>query len=163
MLMRPFRRESLLAAFIVLAAVATSRAQEAGPTGPTGDLMPFETDSSTTALRDYPTPFTKELAQRVDWPLDKLEKIERKGFGRTEMISLVAIARKSRKSWDRLVKDRDKGVPLRSLAEEAGLVYLDVFRNSQKLKTEIDAVTLPLERERRKTAAAERAAGKKTP
>lgn len=112
-------------------------------------LSPFELEESTAPLREWPTPFAKELAERLKWPLEKLEKLEKRGFGRTEMISFVAIARRSSKSWDELIKQREKGSKMRAMAEEAGLVYNDLFRESQKIKAEVDAKVVPLETSRR--------------
>jgi hypothetical protein len=144
------RTDAAAAALFVLLAAAPLRAQDAAGGADAGGLFaPFEVEEATAPLREWPSPFVKELALKLDWPLEKLEKLEKRGFGRTEMISFVAVARKSAKSWDDLVKQREKGATMRSLAEEAGLTYNDVFRESRRVKAEVDAKTAPLERSRR--------------
>lgn len=141
--------------------IASSSVQGLDPASD-GLASPFSVEESTAPLREWPTPFAKELSRRLDWPLEKLERLEKRGFGRTEMVSFVAIAQKSSKTWDELVKQREKGATLRSMAEEAGLTYNDVFRNSQKIKSEIDEKTIPLETKRNKTFPQETAVPEKS-
>lgn len=85
------------------------------------------------------TPFAEKAAVRLDWPLEKLAKLERRGFGRTEMVSFVAIARKTEKTWEELVKEREAGASLRLMAEKVGLDYNKLFEESSRTKKEIEA------------------------
>lgn len=130
-------RSLFICALLTVAAAPSLRADLDGGV----DLFPssYDIDSSTEPLRKTPTTFARRLAQKADWPLEKIEKLERKGYGRTEIISLIEIARRSPKTWDDLVKERDKGKKMRELAEEAALNYNEVFRRAQKLRDEINA------------------------
>jgi len=100
---------------------------------------PFDAPVSTTTLRARTKAFAKEAAGRLSLPAEKMEKIEALGFGRAEMIAFAMIVEKSTKSWEDQVKARQKGVTLRSMAEEAGMNYKDVFFASRAMKEEIEA------------------------
>jgi hypothetical protein len=126
----------LFTAFIVLLAAVPVRAEL-----PSEDLpvSPFALDASTEPLKVGPSPYVPALAKRLDWPVELIEKIEAKGFGRTEMVIFITFARKSAKSWDDLVKQRQKGNTLRGMAEAEGFVYNDLFRRSREIKLEVEA------------------------
>ncbi len=98
---------------------------------------PFETEKSTIPAKKEPSPYAKELAARENWPLEQVQKMEKRGFGRTEMVSFIAIARRSPKKWDELVKEREKGATLRQMARDAGLDYDELFSRSMKIREEI--------------------------
>jgi hypothetical protein len=98
---------------------------------------PFDVEKSTPLPRIRPKFYSKEAAKRLNWPSEQLEQLEAQGFGRTEILILPMIARKSTSTWDQLVKERQKGAALRDLAEKAGVSYPDIFREAERLREEI--------------------------
>lgn len=83
-------------------------------------------------------PFAEEAARRTGTDAKNVVDLRRRGFGKTELLSFIAIAAASKKPWDDLVKERLRGKPLRRMAEEAGLDYNPLFENSSALKIEIN-------------------------
>lgn len=107
--------------------------------------MSFDAVPSTPTVQMRPKLFAKEAAKRMDWPSEQLEKIQGQGFGRTEIITMVFIAKKSTNTWESLVKQRQKGSTLRAMAERSGLNYKETFLKSMEMKKDIEAYldTLP--------------------
>ncbi len=99
---------------------------------------PVESTTTVESAAPAPDPFAVEAARRFDAPAEKVLKLRRRGFGKTELLSFLAIAKASKKTWDDLVQERDKGASLRRMAEEAGLDYNALFDRSTALKGEIE-------------------------
>ncbi|HRY29415.1 MAG TPA: hypothetical protein P5079_05180 [Elusimicrobiota bacterium] len=125
-------KKSLLMLLLLTAGGVTVRAEPPDP------FASFEIPSSTKPASAEMSPFVKELATTLNWPADQLQTLERRGFGRTEMATFVAIAKKTSKPWAELIKAREKGATLRQMTEEAGLVYNDVFRESRRAKQNVE-------------------------
>ena len=87
--------------------------------------------------------FSVEAARHLNVPMEKVRDLRHRGFGKTEVLSFFAISSASKKPWDQLVKERERGTPLRRLAEEAGLDYNALFEKSRSLKKEIEASPPP--------------------
>jgi len=84
--------------------------------------------------------FYRHLAHDRNIDLHELEKFERKGFGRAEIVTLVLISTATGKPLkeygNRRLKDK---VLLRDLAKESGLDYQTLFQKARAIKEEIEA------------------------
>ncbi len=132
---------------MVLSAVVTLAASCAGAEEPFMEpaSYPFDVQPSTATLYlDRPSLFVEQLSRRMEWPVDKLYKLESSGYARTEMILLVMMKKKTGENWDELVKEREKGAALRAMAEKRGMPYYYFFRLAQMTKDEIDAAVQAL-------------------
>ncbi len=83
--------------------------------------------------------YSQAASDYFNWPLEKFELMENQGFGRTEMVVMTLLSQKSTTTWDHLIKERQKGTPLRDLAQSQGLDYFSVFQQAMKLKLEIES------------------------
>jgi hypothetical protein len=97
-----------------------------------------ESSGTVTAAPLESDPFASEAAKRFGVPVEKTLKLRQKGFGKTELLTFLAVAKASPKSWEQLVEEREKGRALRKMAEEAGLDPDALFDRSSALKKEIE-------------------------
>ncbi len=86
------------------------------------------------------SPFLRHLAHDYKMNLRDLIKFERRGFARTEIISIALIAEKTGKPLKEYGKRRIKNkVLLRDLAQEAGMDYSALYRKSREIKAAVEA------------------------
>lgn len=87
------------------------------------------------------SPFMRHLAFKTGADLVLLSKMERRGFGHAETITLIKIAEHSKKPLKELAKVRLKDNPtLRSMAEKEGMNYDVVYAESRELKGQIESL-----------------------
>jgi hypothetical protein len=103
------------------------------------DDMYFSSGTVSESTAPFTDPFADEAARRLNAKPEEVLDLRRRGFGKTEILSFIAISRASKTSWDELVKERERGTPMRRMAGEAGLDYNAVFDRSTALKKEIDS------------------------
>ncbi len=100
------------------------------------ELTPEEIAASTTPIG---SPFYRHLADDFNLDLRELVKFERKGFSRTEIITLVLISdsdvKKLKEIGNRRIKDL---VPLETLVKEAGLEYRSIYKVVRQMKSDIE-------------------------
>ena len=86
------------------------------------------------------SPFLRHFAYDYNLNLKDLVKFEKRGFGRTEIISLALISQKTGKPMKEYGKRRIKNqVPLKDLAKEAGMDYGELYSKARRIKGEIEA------------------------
>lgn len=86
------------------------------------------------------SPFFRHLANQYNLELKELVKLEDRGFGRTETITLILISSATGKYFKDLAKRRLKEkIHLKDLAEEAQLNYGLISLQAQEIKTSIEA------------------------
>jgi hypothetical protein len=86
------------------------------------------------------SPFLRHYAYDYNLDLKTLVKFEKRGFGRTEIITLALISEKTGKPMKEYGKRRIKDhVPIRTLAQEAGMDYSELHKKARQIKTEIEA------------------------
>ena len=125
-----FRRAAVIGAFLL--AAATASAFEPAPTPSTGPIGGA---------------FYRHLAFDFGLELRDLVKLERRGFGRGEVVTIVLISKATGTSFREYAKRRLKDeVLLKDLAVEAGLDYDTLQKNVKAIKEGIEAkgdVNLP--------------------
>ena len=101
-----------------------------------GELTPEEIAASTTPIGSS---FYRHLADDFNIDLKELVKFERKGFSRTEIVTLVLISdsdvKKLKEIGNRRIKDL---VPLEKLVKEAGYEYRTINKVVRQMKSEIE-------------------------
>src|SRR5262249_31106040 len=99
-------------------------------------------DETKTSTAPIGTPFYRHLAADQNIDLHELEKFEKKGFGRTEIVTLVLISKSTGKPLKdygkQRLKEKDKPT-LRDLAKEANLDYDTLHANAVSIKQSIEA------------------------
>jgi len=86
------------------------------------------------------SPFLRHFAYDYKFDLKELVKFEKRGFGRTEIITIALISQKTGKPMKEYGKRRLKTqVPLIDLAKEAGMDYAELYKKARTIKSEIEA------------------------
>jgi hypothetical protein len=91
------------------------------------------------------SPFYRHLAHETNLDLRELAKLELKGFGRTETVTLVLLSKATgapiKDYANRRLGDIDgkKAVTLENLTKEAGLDYPTLYKNAQAVKEGIES------------------------
>lgn len=88
-------------------------------------------------------PFVQALSKKTDISEDFLTETIEKGFGRTELIRLILISKKSGKPLNELIKEREKGTRLAKISESAHL-------NSNAIRHEAEAMLKELKQKEAK-------------
>jgi hypothetical protein len=100
--------------------------------------LPDEVKLSTTPIG---SPFLRHYANDYHLDLYELVKFEKRGFGRSEIITIALISQKTGKPMKEYGKRRlnEKGLTLKKLAEEAGMDYAVVYEQAQSIKKIVEA------------------------
>ena len=131
------KRGMILLGVLLLSALS---AQAGIASGFDTDYNEYGVDISSPVKDSSPTPYVSAAALKLNFPMERLVKMEKMGFGRSEMVAMVLILRGNAETkWDSLLKAREEGRPLGELAVEAGLDRNDLFRRSLVLRDEIMA------------------------
>lgn len=86
------------------------------------------------------SPFFRHLAADYHLDLKELVKLEKRGFGRAETITLVLISSGTDKTFKDLAKRRLKEkISLEALANERGIDYNKLYLDVRKIKEQIEA------------------------
>lgn len=97
----------------------------------------FETEVSTQPLGSS---FYRHLAFDYGLDIRDLVKLERRGFGRGEVVTIVLVSKATGTSVKEFAKRRLKDkVPLKDLAAEAGLDYPTLLKNVRAIKEGIES------------------------
>jgi hypothetical protein len=102
-----------------------------------GGKAPPEVKKSTTPIG---SPFLRHFAYDYNYDLKRLVQYEKRGFGRTEIISLALLSSYTGKKMKVYGKKRlkQKGT-IRKYVEEAGLDYDEFYKVVREIKAEIEA------------------------
>lgn len=85
------------------------------------------------------SPFLRHYANDYHLDLYELVKFEKRGFGRSEIITLALISQKTGKAMKEYGKRRlNEKVTLKALAEEAGMDYAAVYQDAQNIKKTVE-------------------------
>ncbi len=85
------------------------------------------------------SPFLRHYANDYKLDLYELVKFEKRGFGRSEIVTLALISQKTGKPMKEYGKRRlNEKVTLKTLAEEAGMDYAVVYQDAQNIKKAVD-------------------------
>jgi hypothetical protein len=115
-----------IAAAALLACASMARAVE-----------PYDVAPSTLPIG---SPFYRHLAFDFGLDIRDLVKLERRGFGRGEVVTLVLIAKSTSTTVKDLARRRLKDqVPLKDLAAETGLDYPTLLKNVRAIKEGIES------------------------
>lgn len=106
------------------------------------DARPVKTKEKRTA-----EPFVQALSKKFALPEELLAEHLAAGTGRVEIIRLILISKKSGKSLEELVKEREKGARLSKLAESAGLEPKKIRQEAESLFKEIEQESLRIKAE----------------
>ncbi len=82
-------------------------------------------------------PFVQALARKSGVEEELLTKTIANGFGRTELIRLILISKKSKKPLEELIKEREKGTRLAKIAESANLNNKEIRKEANALLKEL--------------------------
>lgn len=83
--------------------------------------------------------FMRHLAHELNEDIKLLDKMEKRGFGRAETITLGLISKQSQKPLKELAKERLKEkTPLKTMAERAGINYTELYPSVQAIKRDIE-------------------------
>jgi hypothetical protein len=98
---------------------------------------PDEVKVSTTPIGSS---FLRHYAYDYNLDLYELVKFEKRGFGRSEIITIALISQKTGKPMKEYGKRRlnEKNLTLKKLAEEAGMDYAAVYKQAQDIKKNIE-------------------------
>ena len=119
---------NLRTAFVSLALLLTVSAASA---------QGFETEVSTQPLG---SPYYRHLAFDFNLDLQDLVKLEKRGFGRNEVVTIILISKATGTSFKDYAKRRLKDkVLLKVLAAEAQLDYATLIKNTTAIKEGIEA------------------------
>ena len=132
--------------FAALLAVGSSRPD---PAFAETDLYPFPDteDLKVKSAKEKPTePFVQVLAKKFGIEEKVLTKSVEKGFGRTELIRLILISKKSDSKLADLLKERENGTRLAKIAQARHL-------DNHKIRKEAFAILKELEAEEKKVQA----------
>lgn len=83
-------------------------------------------------------PFIKELADKTGAEPDKLEELLNTGYGRSEMISIILIHKKSQADLDELIKARNSMMSIRKISGIYGVSYKVVREEAGLIKAELE-------------------------
>ena len=101
-------------------------------------------------------PFVEALSKRVNVSDSTLMNAMERGFGRSELIRLILISKKSGKSLPDLLQEREKGTSLKKISESAKLdnkaLRKEALAMLKELETEEEKIKI--ERKKNKTATA---------
>jgi len=89
------------------------------------------------SVEEGKNPFLTELAERFSVKEKELDKLYNRGYGYSELIKIILIAKKIDKSLEEIVKEREKGKKISKIAEEYKLNYQKIHLESLKIKGEI--------------------------
>jgi hypothetical protein len=136
------RRSFLWAGLMLTAAAAFAAGDPMG--APTPFTAPLSLSTGTAGVQVSTTPlgspFYRHLAQDFDIPMREMIKFERKGFGRSEMVEIILIAKTGNKTIKELGNRRIKDhVPMETLAKEAGMNYREMSKAARDIKLDIEA------------------------
>lgn len=83
--------------------------------------------------------FVRHLAKESNQDVKVLAKMERLGFGRSEMVTLSLVSQKKGKSLRDLANERLKSpITLKTMAEREGFSYPELYAQARQLKKEIE-------------------------
>lgn len=83
----------------------------------------------------------RHLASQYNVDLHDLVKFEKRGFGRTETITLVLLSQATNKPLKEYAKERLKNkTPLRELSKQAGVDYQALYNVVQDIKNDIESM-----------------------
>ncbi len=109
---------------------------------PLAALEPLEPPAASSAPVRAIDLFWSEAGRRTGLPAESLDRWAVRGFGRTELLILAAVARRSPQTLDALVAARERGASLRALlralAEKEGLTYNPLFRDAMRQRQDIE-------------------------
>lgn len=83
-------------------------------------------------------PFIFHFCNIFDQDYLKIRKLQKKGYGRLELIKVILISREAQVSLKEIVKDRNKLIPLRKIAEKYKLDYRALRAKSHQYKKQIE-------------------------
>lgn len=83
-------------------------------------------------------PFLRVLVQRFSSDEKLLNEAVSKGFGRRELVRLILMAKKSGKSLEELMKEREKGTRLKKIAESLKLDHSSIRQEALAISKEIE-------------------------
>jgi hypothetical protein len=83
-------------------------------------------------------PFIAELAAAMSADGPKLEETHKNGYGRTEMITIILISKKSGAGIDEVMKYRHKLMPLAEIAAKYNLPYDSLKQEAIEVKKQIE-------------------------
>lgn len=124
------------------------------------DLYPFpkieEPKMKDVKESKSPEPFIQALSKRMNVPPNILTDATGRGMGRTELIRLILISKKSQKPLEDLIKEREKGTRLAKIAEAAQLNNRVIREEAKRIlkETETEEAKIKLELKRSTTAMA---------
>jgi hypothetical protein len=106
------------------------------------DLYPFPEieDLKTKKAEPRPVdPFAQALSAKMNVPERTITDAVEKGFGRTELIRLILISKKSGKALGDLLKEREKGARLAKIAESVHLNNRSIREEAESILKELEA------------------------
>ncbi|OGR79418.1 MAG: hypothetical protein A3I11_03355 [Elusimicrobia bacterium RIFCSPLOWO2_02_FULL_39_32] len=83
-------------------------------------------------------PFIETLVKKFSSDEKLLSESVSKGFGRRELIRLILMAKKSGKSLEELIKEREKGTGLKKIAESLKLDHSTIRKEALAISKEIE-------------------------
>lgn len=99
-------------------------------------------------------PFVKALSKKTDMPEEILTETFEKGFGRTEIIRLILMSKRAEKPLPDLIKEREKGTKLATIAQGYGQDNRAVRREAALMLKELQKEEAAIIAEEARKAAA---------
>ena len=109
---------------------AKSKKAPAGSPGPLALAASLAFDATTWASIEVST----------GAPAQELARLLARGYYRLELFQVIVLARRSAQPLAKIVEARDKGAPLRQLAEKNKLDYDAVYDEALELERKVDAI-----------------------
>lgn len=132
-------KRRLLVIFFVL--FLTSNTCLMGQVGMGVDLTPSFSGSESkkkSKKKRLKNPFVFHFCKIFDQDYLKIRKLQKKGYGRLELIKVILISRKAQVPLKDIIKDRDKLIPLKKIAKKHKINYRKLRVESAQYKKEIE-------------------------
>lgn len=91
-------------------------------------------------------PFVQALSKKMEVPEKVLTKTIAKGFGRTEIIRLILISKKSHQPLEQLIKKREEGERMAKISESAKLDNRTIRKEAIEILKEMEIEELKIKR-----------------
>lgn len=83
-------------------------------------------------------PYVYHLTRHLELDYIEIRKLQKKGYGRIELIKVILIAQKADVPLKDIIKKRDKLIRLKTISEEYKVNYTDIRRESKRIRAEIE-------------------------
>lgn len=101
----------------------------------------FERTEKTKKEPEQKNELIERISVRFNQNYDQLHKLHLQGYGYNELIKLLLIADKSKKSIEEIVKSRDKKDKIAKIATSYGLNYKEIYFEAHIIRTELEQET----------------------